>query len=224
MLALREPSPGAAAGRGTTQWERRRGGPYVFEVFDDPQSVEEALRGQIAEGHSARFVASYSRKWLTKGVLKPHELEPERKDFNLPFERNGERKTWTRIWNYAHDENYSLFIQAPTGSAMHDDQLCEVGCPYVLRGFDFHFVGLLWLSDLVWRDNRWRVNLEHVHESAWRLAVSAAKKRRAGAEDEVIRRLQRGYRILLSRAMLGTYVWFEDEETREHVSGLLGQK
>jgi hypothetical protein len=224
MLALREPSPGAAAGRGTTQWERRRGGPYVFEVFDDPQSLEEALRGQIAEGHSARFVASYSRKWLTKGVLKPHELEPERKDFNLPFERNGERKTWTRIWNYAHDENYSLFIQAPTGSAMHDDQLCEVGCPYVLRGFDFHFVGLLWLSDLVWRDNRWRVNLEHVHESAWRLAVSAAKKRRAGAEDEVIRRLQRGYRILLSRAMLGTYVWFEDDETREHVSGLLGQR
>ena len=224
MLALREPSPGAAAERGTTQWERRSGGPYVFEVFDDPQLLEEALRGQIAEGHSARFVASYSRKWLTKGVLKPHELAPERKDFNLPYERSGERKTWTRIWNYAHDENYSLFIQAPTGSAMHDDQLCEVGCTYVLRGFDFHYVGLLWLSDLVWRDNRWRVNLEHVHESAWRLAVSAAKKRKQGAEDEVIRRLQRGYRILLSRAMLGTYVWFEDEETRDHISGLLGKQ
>ncbi len=224
MLALREPLRGAAAARGATQWERRRGGPYVFEVFDDPQSLEEALRAQIAEGHSARFAASYSRKWLTKGVLNPHRLTPEKKDFSLQYERNGERKTWTRIWNYAFEEDYSLFVQAPEGSAMEADPLCEVGCPYVLRGFDFHYVGLLWMSDLVWRDKRWCVNLDHVHESAWRLAVSAAKKRRAGAEDEVIRRLQRGYRILLSRAMLGTYVWFEDEETREHITEELGKK
>ena len=69
--------------------------------------------------------------------------------------------------------------------------------------------------------NRWMVNLEHVHESAWRLAVSGARKGTVGAEDEVIRRLQRGYRILLSRAMRGTYVWFEDAETRAHVEWLL---
>ena len=29
-------------------------------------------------------------------------------------------------------------------------------------------------------------------------------------------------RILLSRAMRGNYVWFEDSETRERVAGLLG--
>jgi hypothetical protein len=205
-------------------WQRSRGGAYVFEVFDDPQSLEEALRGQVAEGHSARLVASYARKWLTQGVTDPHRLEANKQDFNIAYERSGKRKTWTRVWNYAPDGDYSLFIQAPTGSATNKDPLCEVGCPYVLRGFDFHYVGLLWLGDLVWRDNRWRVNLEHVHESAWRLAVSAAKKRKAGAEEEVIRRLQRGYRILLSRAMLGTYVWFEDEETRDHIAGLLGKK
>ena len=26
---------------------------------------------------------------------------------------------------------------------------------YYLRGFDFDFIGLLWLKDLVWRDNHW---------------------------------------------------------------------
>jgi DUF2075 family protein len=55
-------------------------------------------------------------------------------------------------------------------------------------------------------------------------AVSAARKGKAGGEDAVIERLKRGYRILMSRAMRGTYVWFEDEETRGYVQGLLGTR
>ena len=60
-----------------------------------------------------------------------------------------------------------------------------------------------------------------MHESAWRLALSAARKGRVGAEAAVVERLKRGYRILLSRAMRGTYVWFEDQETRAKVEGML---
>jgi hypothetical protein len=66
------------------------------------------------------------------------------------------------------------------------------------------------------------VNLEHVHESAWRLAVSAARKQRPGAEEAVVDRLKRGYRILPSRAMRRTYVWFEDDGTRERMEKILG--
>ena len=42
------------------------------------------------------------------------------------------------------------------------------------------------------------------------------------AEEAVVDRLKRGYRILLSRAMRGTYVWFEDDETREGMEKILG--
>jgi DUF2075 family protein len=64
------------------------------------------------------------------------------------------------------------------------------------------------------------VQLEHVHESAWRLTHAAAKKKKPGAEAAVLRLLLRGYRILLTRAIRGMYVWFEDEETRERVGQL----
>jgi predicted RNase H-like HicB family nuclease len=37
---------------------------------------------------------------------------------------------------------------------MHTDPLCEVGCPYAVRGFDFDYLGLLWLGDLLWGDGR----------------------------------------------------------------------
>ena len=79
------------------------------------------------------------------------------------------------------------------------------------------------MSDLVWRGDRWQVDLEHVHESAWRLAKSAAKRGDPGGRDAVVDRLRRGYRILLSRAMRGTYLWFEDAETRFHVESLLAE-
>ncbi len=229
----------AAGGSVSTQvkrvgpWRKSAGGPYEFEVFDTPFDLESALRPHESAGRSVRFVASYSRKWKTKGIANPHRLAASAQDFCIVVDTAGrgakpsaavagggasmEPRTWSRVWNYTPKEDYSIFIQAPEGTAIARDQLCEVGCPYVLRGFDFDYVGLLWMSDLVWRGDRWKVNLEHVHESAWRLAISGARKRKPGAEDDVIRRLQRGYRILLSRAMRGTYIWFEDAETREHI-------
>lgn len=98
------------------------------------------------------------------------------------------------------------------------------------RRVDFDLDGLV--SDLQDETRRvgqseataWRVaNPEHIHESAWKKTLSSSRKERGSGPntDELVRRLQRGYRILLSRAIRGTYVWFEDEETRTHVEGLL---
>jgi DUF2075 family protein len=142
----------------------------------------------------------------------------------IPYRRGTETRTWSRIWNYAPDQDYTIFIQAPAKSETALDPLCEVGCPYVVRGFDFDYVGLLWLNDLVWRKDRWTANLDAIHESAWRLSLSRARKGSKPAEQEVVRLLQRGYRILLSRAIRGAHVWFEDDETRERVEGMLGEQ
>ena len=198
------------------------GGSYRMSLCDTPFDLDERLRAHQSHGHTVRLLASYSRPWRTKGVTRPHRLPSDQSDFAIEVHTDEGVRTWSRVWNYTPEGDYSIFIQAPMGSAIGRDQLCEVGCPYVVRGFDFDYVGLLWMSDLVWRRDRWQVNLDHVHESAWRLAKSAAKRGRPGGLAEVVARLQRGYRILLSRAIRGTYIWFEDEETRSHIESLLG--
>jgi len=109
---------------------------------------------------------------------------------------------------------------------MYDDPLCEVGCPYVVRGFDWDYVGLLWLSDLVWRHDRWMPQIDHIHESAWKKTLAAAKREQRHEQDgpamaELRSRLVRGYRILLTRAIRGAYVWCEDPETRERLASFL---
>jgi DUF2075 family protein len=92
----------------------------------------------------------------------------------------------------------------------------------VVRGFDFDEVGLVWLSDLVWRTDRWVVQLQQVHETALRLTRSRAQLGDKKAQGELVERLKRGYRILLTRAIRGMHVWFEDAETEAHIREWLG--
>ena len=154
-------------------------------------------------------------------MLNPHGLSASQMDFLLPDCR-GAQPSWSRIWNFTPDEEYSTFIQAPDGSPIARDPLCEVGCPYVVRGFDFDEVGLVWLSDLVWRTDRWVVQLQQVHETALRLTRSRAQLGDKKAQGELVERLKRGYRILLTRAIRGMHVWFEDAETDAHIREWLG--
>lgn len=201
-------------------------GSFELDLVDDPEELEMRLRAHVSDGRTARLLASYARPWLTKDEPGPHGLPTEQKDFRVPYVRDGAQRLWSRVWNYAPAQDYTLFIQAPEGSPMYDNPLCEVGCPYVVRGFDWEYVGVLWLSDLVWRGNRWVPQIEHVHESAWKKTLAAAKAEarqaiNGPATAQLLGRLTRGYRILLTRAIWGAYVWCEDPETKEHLSAAL---
>lgn len=191
---------------------------FNLTIVANPRELEERLRSHVLDGSTARLLATYGREWKTKIVSNPHALPPTDMDFNLRFVADGKIQQWSRIWNYAPEQDYSLFVQAPEGSAMALDPLCEVGCPYVVRGFDWDYVGLLWLSDLVRRGDQWVVQLDHDFETSWRNTKAAAKKEvRAGvagpANAKLLRQMLRGYRILLTRALKGAYVWCEDPET-----------
>lgn len=209
-------------------WRKNRDGSgrFEFEVASDPLALEQSLRKHHQENHSVRLMATYARKWKTKKSTSPHSLPPEEMDFHIPYIRDDKTEYWSRIWNYAPDSNYYYFIQAPSNTPMYSDPLCEVGCPYVVRGFDYDYLGVLWLQDLVWRNDHWEANPEEVFETAWNLTLARAKAEKRRGENgpyskSLCRQLQRGYRILLSRALKGIYIWFEDEETRDHIQSFL---
>lgn len=202
----------------TTRWRRTAANPdglFEFEVVDNPFELDSRLTGKFDIGDTVRLVSSYSRPWVTRDSRNPHEAEADQHDFSLATEG----QTWLRIWNYTPDQDYSTFIQAPTGSRIAENPLAEVGCPYVVRGFDYDWLGVLWLEDLVRRGDRWRLNIDTIYESAWRNTLSRARKK--GEEspeyEELLRKLLRGYRIILSRAIRGVYVYIHDEETRRYI-------
>lgn len=193
---------------------------FAVEIYEGLPEMERRLRKQVEQGNNCRLLASYARKWRTKDVARPHALPPDLMDFDLSFQRGSNNDSWSRIWNFAPKADYTLFVQAPPGSMMNQDPLCEIGCPYVVRGFDFDYVGLLWLEDLVWRKDSWLVQPEHVHETGIKRLIGAARKESdpdGPAHKRLLKPVQQAYRILLTRAIKGLFIWCADDETQSHL-------
>ena len=195
--------------------------PFKVGIFETPSDLETALRAVIDQGNSARLLASYAREWRTEGVALPHNLPPQLMDFNIPYSTGTEIRNWAKIWNYVpNGSDYTHFIQAPEGSKMHHDPLCEIGCPYAVRGFDFDYVGVLWLSDLKWSASGWKIDPAHVFERGISRTISKAKAETNSdgpAHAALLRAILEAYRIILTRPMKGLFLWFEDSVTRSHL-------
>jgi hypothetical protein len=204
--------------------------PFDFRIFEDPLSMEEALREQMGVGASARLLSTYSRRWVTRAANAPHHLPPSQQDFYEPVDHNGKRAVWSRVWNVVPGatDDYSYFVQGAPGSAIADDPLCEVGCPYAVRGFDYDYIGVLWLEDMVWRSGRWYIDLAHAHESGLSALVRRARNEKHTNEATVAmlqEKIAQAYRIILTRALKGAFLWIKDPETRAYVtSSLRGQR
>src|SRR5262249_31379561 len=122
--------------------------------------------------------------------------------------------------------DYTAFVRGAPGGRIADDPLCEVGCPFAIRGFDYDYVGILWLNDLLWRGDHWTVSLDAVHERGISSLVARAQDEHpnpGSATAEVLQRTLQAYRILLTRALRGMYLWIPDTETRNYIEACLGQ-
>ncbi len=148
-------------------------------------------------------------------------------DFHEPYEANGETRFWSRVWNVLGPrDDYTWFVSAHRAGRIAHDPLCEVGCPYVVRGFDYDYVGILWLNDLIWRGHRWQVDPNAVEETGFINLVTAARHELARTSDgpatsRLLQRVTQTYRILFTRALKGIYVWVPDAETRAHLASAI---
>jgi len=233
------------AGRHAARWHRRKDNSSIsvgassiaeapppsyverkgmeFQIVNTPAALEATLRMNLRRGFNARLLSSYNREWKTEDAPDPHHLPSELQDFEIPYLENGINKVWSRPWNFvpANTGDYTLFVQATSDSAMASDPLCEVGCPYAVRGFDFDFVGILWGQDLVWRKDRWIAQPEHVFESGIKAITRLARLERnpnGPHQIELLKRVWQSYRILLTRALRGIAIYVEDDETRDYLA------
>jgi uncharacterized protein len=194
-----------------------------LQLFERPDQLEAALRRRHAEGSSVRFLSSFSRRWRTIDAADPHALPPDLMDFREPYEVNGKTLVWSRVWNVlGPNDDYTWYVSGHGAGRIAQDPLCEVGCPYVVRGFDYDYVGILWLNDLAWRGHRWHVDPSAVEETGFMALVTTARREaERNAEGlatvQLLQRVTQAYRVLFTRALKGVYIWVPDAETRAHL-------
>jgi uncharacterized protein len=199
---------------------RRPPGSLEFTICDSPAELEELLRSRLTGNITARLVASFGRPWKTEKQAHPHDLASHEQDFCFSWTEGGRERLWARPWNVVPGDDYSHFIQAAMGTPIADDPLAEVGCTYAVRGFDFDYIGLLWLRDLCWVDGRWAVDFKHVCETGLSRTLKSATRQKnpdLTARAEALERVKQAYRILLTRAIKGVFVWCEDPATDNYL-------
>jgi DUF2075 family protein len=217
------------------------GNPFKLNMFDSPFEMHNYLKSkEIGPGESSvRLLSSYTVDWVSKENLNMDHTSKSDYDFKITDKKTG--KIYNNYWN--NPAGYHIFVQAPSYSKMYDDPLCEVGCPYVVRGFDWDYVGLLWLNDLVYRkDSGWNIVLKNVLETGIASSIKKARdeqKRYFGKNfnfetclipvnnssfpegQKLFECMVQAYRILFTRGIKEISLYIYDDETREYIKSLL---
>ena len=219
---------------------------FKVQIVSDPFEMEQLLRIEQARNNTVRIFSTYSKEWKSSKTLdEKHERKNIPLDFDLDF---GFKGHFQKYWNKMTD--YDVYVQGARGK-MHDDPLCEIGCPYVVRGFDYDYIGILCLGDLVHRNNNWWINLNNVKEKSLASTLKKAREEQLTLNKLLSRYQERNsakinnglievkddvstpmtyklfqaiagaYRILLTRAVKGVYLYIQDDETREYIKTLL---
>jgi len=154
-----------------------------FRIFDDPHDMLLKIRQKNSEKKNSARIAA--------GFCWPWS-EPNSdgslvKDVKIgSFEMPWEKKN--EFWKWATD----------------DSGMEQIGTVYTAQGFEFDYIGVIFGKDLVYQKNAgsWIAQPEFSYDSA-------AKRGNA----QFANHLKNVYRVLLSRAHKGVYVYFMDKET-----------
>lgn len=215
---------------------------FKINIVDYPSDMEDVLRRHLADGNkSCRILSSYSVDWNSRNDLQAEHGNDAEFDFDLA-DKDGKR--WQRYWN--NPGGYDIFVQSRRGSKMAADPLSEVGCPYVVRGFDYDYIGLLWLDDIFVRDGKWMVSIKNVKETS----ISTTKSKAVDEQKHLIKEkvlkmkikdidvvpafdpmfpsatalfetVAQAYRINMTRAMKELTIYVKDAETRQYLKDIL---
>ena len=180
---------------------------YEFKVFDSAAEMQNAIiekdnlfnRDHTVSG-KCRMVAGYTYEWKSKGQYR------DGFDYDIVLDDG----TFEAKWNLRCDEvgsNYS-WLNDP-------NSVKEVGCIHTCQGLDMNYCGVIIGKDLQFRDGTIRYCKDQIARSD-----KASGIRRA--DNETAAKLIRNtYYVLLTRGMLGTFVYCEDEELRNHLKDML---
>jgi hypothetical protein len=195
----------------------------------------EELKTQFRCGGSARYLELIEKILKIKDEGEEFDIEAEqRMEFKIvasPQElkkiidqKNKEKKNSARIvasfcWPWSKpNRDGSLVKDVKIGDfempwekkdqfwkwATDDSGMEQVGTVYTAQGFEFDYIGVIFCNDLVW--NKGNKNWEAKPENSYDTEVKRNN-------PDLATHLKNVYRVLLSRAHKGVYVYFMDKDT-----------
>lgn len=182
---------------GPIPWEGDSG--FSVQLVDSPQEMESLLALKLHEGFGARLTAGFCWKWS----------DPNKDGSLVADVAVG---GWSKPWNLKGDRAVggappsALWATDPAGFG-------QVGCIYTAQGFEYDWNGVIIGPDLVWRTDRWVVNRSANKDPDF-------KNTNKVSDLEFEKLVKNVYKVLLTRGLMGTYVFSVDAETHAFLASL----
>jgi DUF2075 family protein len=190
---------------------------YDFRIMDSMQQMQHELDRLKEQQHRCRFVAGFCWKWSEiqgNGGLVHDIKDPRFGGWSAPWIEKGDQYAApldSRYYKWATDEDY----------------YSQVGSIYSVQGFEFDYIGLIVGEDLIWRGSTEGKQKDQLSSSKdWKAELSKNKDanftrdlKSSGADP--VEKLRNIYRVLLTRGMRGTFVYFLDAQTRRYFEALI---
>lgn len=202
---------------------------YNVEVMERLKDIDLLLDNHIDGQEKAQWLAPFCWEWSKK--VDNNDVKIFEEDFYKPWNPISKQFEW-----YAELEKH------------HKDR---IGCIYTAQGLDFDYVGLIFWNDLIWSSerNNWIVDLNQSQDyqfikeivmkyggklkyfdrlrKGWIIDRDGIDYRinefiyKFGNPQEVKELILNTYRVLMTRARKGIFIWFKDNETKEKVMEFL---
>ena len=165
-----------------------------FKIVESPEKLKELIDEKNKEKKNSARIVA-GFCWPWSAPLKDGTLVNDVKIGN--FQMPWEKKD--DFWRWATD----------------DSGMNQVGTIYTSQGFEFDYIGVIFGNDLVYNKDKkkWEVNPKNSYDTMV-----------TRNNSKLLEHFKNVYRVLLSRAHKGVYVYFMDKDTEEYFKSKIGEK
>lgn len=168
-----------------------RFGDYDLRFFEDIGSLHDAILERESESQLARLVAGYAWEWKSRNNAAAFDIEVG----NRKFRWNKTQKDWINS----------------SGS------IDEVGSIHTVQGYDLNYAGVIIGPDLRFDPVEQRL---FIHRASYFDKKGKENNPKLGlsySDADLLRYITNVYSVLMTRGILGTYVFVCDEPLRDYL-------
>jgi DUF2075 family protein len=169
----------------------RRFAEYDLRFFDDLTKLRDAIRERDREVGLSRLVAGFAWPWVSRKDKSAYDIQID-----------GLRLRW--------NQTDADWVSSPTS-------VDEVGVIHTIQGYDLNYAGVIIGSDLRYDGGTGRLRFDRASYFDPMAANNMPRRGITFSDDDILRLVENIYVVLLTRGMLGTYVYVCDQPLRERL-------
>jgi DUF2075 family protein len=168
-------------------------GKYDFQFCDDFQTMVQLVRDKESSHGLSRLVAGFAWPWISKNDKNAFDIEIE----GIKLRWNSTSKDW---------------ISSPSSPS-------EVGSIHTVQGYDLNYAGVIIGSELGFNKDSGKIIFKRENYFDAKGKENNPTLGITYSDDDLLEYVLNVYRVLLTRGILGTYLYVVDPELRNYLKG-----